>query len=354
MTNMKVYQWAVGIMMCSCLCFFFFYVTTYIQQHSYSSLAYEKSFHEEKTITTLSKAYVYEPGPITITFAGDLMMSGSIADTVATYGVHHPFVYVKEEIQQSDFAVVNLETAITERTESYPKSFHFKMPPHYVEGIKEAGFSLVSLANNHTMDYKEEGILDTINTLEKYELPYVGAGRNKEEAYSAHTVDLKGKTVSFLGFSRVLPSETWYAQEDKPGIASGYQIERMISIIEEEKKKADYVLVYIHWGVERKQTPESYQVHYGKSMIDAGADAIIGAHPHVLQPIEIYNDKPIAYSIGNFLFPSYVSGPTAETGLLHIQLEEEQVSVDWSPYKIENDQIHPLPKEASPYGSIHP
>ncbi|WP_096202803.1 CapA family protein [Bacillus sp. FJAT-45350] len=282
--------------------------------------------------------------PIRIVFAGDLMMSGSIVHTVETHGVDYPFHYVRDEIKEADYAVVNLETAVTTRGESfaYDKQFTFKMPPHYLEGIKNAGFDMVSLANNHTMDYREEGLIDTINYLKEYEIDYIGAGENKTEAYKAHFVDIKGKKVAFLGFSRVLPTGTWYAQENKPGIASGYQLDRMERIIKKTKKKADYVLVYIHWGIERQQTPEQYQVNKGKAMIDAGADAIIGAHPHVLQPIEEYKGKPIAYSLGNFLFPDYVSGPTAETGLLTLVLDGDEVGYEWREYVITNDQIHPV------------
>ncbi|WP_078555377.1 CapA family protein [Bacillus alkalicellulosilyticus] len=294
-----------------------------------------------KEIITHEKEYVDYGSPITIVFAGDLMMSGSVADTVERFGVNYPFEHVEEEIKKADYAVVNLETAVTHREETYGKQFNFKMPPSYLDGVRNAGFDMVSLANNHTMDYREAGLVDTMNYLDEYGLAYIGAGLNKEEAYSAKYVTIKGRSIAFLGFSRVLPTETWYAREDKPGIASGYQLERMLDIIAKEKEIADYVLVYIHWGIERSTYPEPYQIYYGEAMIDAGADAVIGAHPHVLQPIETYNGKPIAYSLGNFLFPNYVTGPTAETGLFTLELDEDKINYQWSSYQIRNDQIWP-------------
>ena len=202
-----------------------------------------------------------------------------------------------------------------------------------------AGFDLVSLANNHTMDYREEGLLDTMKYLREYGIDFVGAGKNSEEAYASHTVVLNDQKVTFLAFSRVLPDVSWYATDTKPGIASGYQEERVIDIIEKEKVDTDYVLVYMHWGIERANRPENYQRDYARKMIDAGADAVIGAHPHVLQGFEFYDGKPIAYSLGNFLFPDYITGPTAETGLLSIIIEDEQVKMKFNPFYIDNDVI---------------
>ncbi|OLO39424.1 capsular biosynthesis protein [Alkalihalophilus pseudofirmus] len=267
------------------------------------------------------------------------MMEMSLKNTINSKGVDYPFVHVKDDILQADYAVANLETAITTTNNSYSKQYNFKSNPKKLEGLVNAGFDLVSLANNHTLDYMEEGLLDTIKYLREYGIDYIGAGKNSEEAYASHEVLLNDQKVKFLAFSRVLPDVSWYATSDKPGIASGYQEERVIDIIEKEKENTDYLLVYMHWGIERASRPEPYQRDYAKKMIDVGADAIIGAHPHVLQGFEFYDGKPIAYSLGNFLFPDYITGPTAETGLLSIIIEDGEVKMKFSPFYIDNDVI---------------
>ncbi|WP_328703102.1 CapA family protein [Alkalihalobacterium elongatum] len=295
----------------------------------------EKPLDEEVVPAFLKK----DLEPIEIIFVGDVMMDMSLKNTINTKGVDYPFQFVKEVIHKADYAVANLETAVTTTNNSFGKQFNFKANPKKLEGLVNAGFDLVSLANNHTMDYREEGLLDTIKYLREYGIDFVGAGKNSEEAYSSHTVVLNDQKITFLAFSRVLPDVSWYATDTKPGIASGYQEERVIEIIEKEKANTDYVLVYMHWGIERANRPENYQRDYARKMIDAGADAVIGAHPHVLQGFEFYDGKPIAYSLGNFLFPDYISGPTAETGLLSIIIEDEQVKMKFNPYYIDNDVI---------------
>ncbi|MDE5413328.1 CapA family protein [Alkalihalobacterium chitinilyticum] len=298
-------------------------------------LGIERPLNEEAVPAFLQK----ELEPIEIIFVGDVMMEWSLKNTINTKGVDYPFQNVKEDIQKADYAVANLETAITTSNNSFGKQYNFKANPIKLEGLVNAGFDLVSLANNHTMDYREEGLLDTIKYLREYGIDFVGAGKNSEEAYASHTVVLNDQKVTFLAFSRVLPDVSWYATDTKPGIASGYQEERVIDIIEKEKVDTDYVLVYMHWGIERANRPENYQRDYARKMIDAGADAVIGAHPHVLQGFEFYDGKPIAYSLGNFLFPDYITGPTAETGLLSIIIEEEQVKMKFNPFYIDNDVI---------------
>ncbi|MEB1808534.1 MAG: CapA family protein [Bacillaceae bacterium] len=298
-------------------------------------LGIERPLSEEAVPAFLQK----ELEPIEIIFVGDVMMEWSLKNTINTKGVDYPFQNVKEDIQKADYAVANLETAITTSNNSFGKQYNFKANPVKLEGLVNAGFDLVSLANNHTMDYREEGLLDTMKYLREYGIDFVGAGKNSEEAYASHTVVLNDQKVTFLAFSRVLPDVSWYATDTKPGIASGYQEERVIDIIEKEKVDTDYVLVYMHWGIERANRPENYQRDYARKMIDAGADAVIGAHPHVLQGFEFYDGKPIAYSLGNFLFPDYITGPTAETGLLSIIIEDEQVKMKFNPFYIDNDVI---------------
>ena len=284
--------------------------------------------------------------PLTIAFVGDVMMEASIERAMQKNGYDYPLLQVKEEVERADYAVVNLETAVTNQTRAYDKLYNFKTGPQSLVALKEAGFDMVTLANNHTMDYREEGLLDTINYLNEVGLPYVGAGKNVEEAYSSHVVQLNGKKIGFVGFSHVLPSLNWYATDKKPGIASGYQLDKMMRTVEIEKKDVDYLFVSIHWGVERNQYPEKYQHQYARAMIDAGADGIIGGHPHVFQGLDFYKGKPIAYSLGNFLFSDHVRGLTAESGLLTLHISDDEIKMQLTPYHIANDQVSTLSVDA--------
>lgn len=282
---------------------------------------------------------------ISIVFAGDTMMDWSIKDTIKTKGPDYPFRYVKEEIEESDYAVVNLETAVTNHTGVFSKEYNFKSDPIALQGLKNAGFDLISLANNHTMDYETKGLLDTMHHIHTYEMSYIGAGSNAKEAYNSKEVVIKGKKFRFLAFSRVLPSTSWVAGERSPGLANGYNLDLLEDIVSRESKLCDYLMVYMHWGKERSKHPEPYQVNYAKTMIDAGADAIVGSHPHVLQGFQYYKGRPIAYSLGNFLFPDYVKGNSAETGLLKINIINGKIGMQFKPYYIKNDMVIKLDSE---------
>lgn len=277
---------------------------------------------------------------IRIIFAGDALMDWSVKETIRKKGPDYPFEYVKDEVRSADYAVVNLETAITHHKEKDTNQlYNFKSDPESLQGLKNAGFNLVTIANNHTLDFKQKGFLDTLKYLEQYDIPYVGGGRNKEEAYRAHAVKIKGKTIKFLAFSRFIPQTYWFAGKDRPGIAEAYHKSSVLPVIKKERKDCDYLLVYLHWGVEKNHRPEPWQRTYAREIIDAGADAIIGSHVHVLQGFEFYKGKPIAYSIGNFLFPDYVRGDKADTGLLNLTLDQGNIEMSFTPYFIYKDQI---------------
>jgi poly-gamma-glutamate capsule biosynthesis protein CapA/YwtB (metallophosphatase superfamily) len=285
-----------------------------------------------------ARAQVQSP-PIRVTFAGDLMLDWSIKNTIKKYGVNYPFKQVKSEVSKSDIAVVNLETAVTTRTIKFPKTYNFKADPSSVTGITNAGFDLVALANNHSEDFRREGLIDTFNALNKYKLPYIGAGKSSAEAYRVKTFTVKGKRISFLAFTGIIPDRSWIAQSKQAGVANGKDLTTILNTIKRENAECDYLFVYLHWGVETSKKPEAYQRQWAKKMIDAGADGVVGSHSHVLQGFEYYKGKPIAYSIGNFLFPDYVKGEKAQTGLLHFDIQSNKIEMAFTPYHIYKDQI---------------
>lgn len=277
---------------------------------------------------------------IRIVYAGDALMDWSVKEAIKKNGPDFPFEFVKKEVSAADYAFVNLETSVTNQTEKDTNQiYNFKSDPISLQGLKNAGFDMVSIANNHVLDFKEKGFLDTLKHLDDAGLKYVGGGRNAKEAYSAKTVEIKGQKIKFLAFSRFIPQTYWFAGNNHPGIAEAYNEKSVLPVIEREREGADYLIVYLHWGVEKNNKPEEWQRTYARKIMDAGADAIVGSHVHVLQGFEFYKGKPIAYSIGNFLFPDYVKGVNADTGLLYLTLQNGKIAMEFRPYFIQANQI---------------
>lgn len=220
-----------------------------------------------------------------------------------------------EHMQNADVFFLNNEFQFTERGTRTPgKEFTFRSNPENVHLLNDLGTDLVSLANNHSFDYGEEGLLDTFDTLNKAGIPYVGAGRDIEEASSTYYYDLDGMRTAFISSTRVeLRELTRGAAENQPGVfrtVDEEQVNFLYSKIREARENADYVIVYIHWGDEFTTAVDAFQTVTGNALIEAGADAVIGDHPHVLQGIRFHQGKPILYSLGNYWFRA-CSGDTA-------------------------------------------
>lgn len=290
---------------------------------------------------------VQEDPEIKLVFSGDTMFDWALRPVVAQKGADFPFQYVKPQIESADYAFVNLETAFTTRSKQAPgQKFWIKSDPATITAIKNTGFDIVSLGNNHSLDYGREGLLDSIVNTEGAGLQYIGVGRNAAEAYAAKEVTIKGKKIKFLSFVRFMPCADWTATNTTPGVAGGYDLNVVTKTIQEQKGDADYLVVYMHWGVEQTNTPAAYQKEYVTKMTEAGANAIVGSHPHWLQGFEYYNGVPVAYSLGNFLFPDYVKGHSAETGVLTLTLKGKDIQMSFSPYVIRGNQIHPIDGQA--------
>ncbi|PEZ02924.1 capsular biosynthesis protein [Bacillus sp. AFS018417] len=284
-----------------------------------------------------------EDPEITLTFSGDTMFDWQLRPVIQSKGADYPFQHVKPEIEKADYSFVNLESAFTTREKKYPgQLFWIKSDPSTLQAIKNTGYDIVNIGNNHTLDYYQDGLLDTISHVEKIGLPYIGAGKNASDAYTAREVTIKGKKFKFISFVRFMPDSAWVATNDKPGVANGYDLNLVTKTIKEQKKDADYMIVYMHWGVEKTNRPADYQKEYVQKMVEAGANAIVGSHPHWLQGFEYYNKVPVAYSLGNFLFPDYVTGHSAETGVLTLKFKGKDVQMSFNPYMIRNNQITPL------------
>ena len=262
-----------------------------------------------------------EDSEIVMVFAGDIYMSDYVLNAYNRHGIDGIVSKeLKNEIIDADIAMANQEFAFSRGgTKASDKQFTFRVDPEYGKAFNEMGLDIVTLANNHSLDYGEEALKDSFLTLDELDIKYVGAGNNIREARETKYFDIKNKTIAYLAASRVIPVTTWNAGENSPGLFTTYDPSSLIEEIKVAREKSDYVVVYVHWGIEKNTRPEAYQRNMAKQYIDAGADLVVGSHPHVLQGIEYYNGKPIVYSLGNFIFYNTIN----QTALLKVTLNDQ-------------------------------
>lgn len=252
---------------------------------------------------------------VVLMLTGDNLLGGRMKEAIARNGKGYPYQKVSYVLRGADLVFGNLECPITD----YPyatrgksagaikqrRDFVFKASPEYSASVlADAGFDVLSLANNHAMDYQGQGLLQTIEELTKYNLIHVGAGRNSREAASARIVVTKGMRIGFLAYSMIVPSQS-AAGSSVAGInAHGKGFSKsMAAAIQQLRAKTDIVVVSYHWGEEGNHTPLQYQREVARQAVDAGAHVVVGHHPHRIQGIEFRKDGVIFYSLGNFLFP---------------------------------------------------
>lgn len=239
----------------------------------------------------------------TMFFTGDVMLQRcmDIYDSQGINGIISE--YLQEEMVDADMTVINNEFPFSNRGSQHPdKQFTFRVDPVYVSALQDMGVDVASLANNHALDFGVDALLDSFTTLEDAGIPYVGAGETRERAEEAIFVEAGDRTVGVLSASRVIPVVEWNIENRQPGLFCTYDSARLVQRIQEIESQCDYVVVFVHWGIERNAMPEEYQRNLAKQYIDAGADLVVGNHSHVPQGIEYYKGVPIVYCLGNFIF----------------------------------------------------
>ena len=261
---------------------------------------------------------------VRLLFAGDVYLSDHVLEAYDAGGIDGVLSQgYQAEIQAADYFVTNEEFPFSTRGTPAPdKQFTFRVHPEKVKLMQEMGIDLVTLANNHALDYGRDAMLDTIDTLDHAGIRHVGAGKNLAEARKPAIVELNGRTFAFIGATRVYPEADWAAGTDSAGMFSAYDGGAALAEeVKEAKQQADYVIAYVHWGIEREEMPNEVQKSIAHRLVDAGADLVVGAHPHVLQGLEYYQGVPIAYSLGNFVFGSSIPS----TALLQADVDDEGI-----------------------------
>lgn len=227
----------------------------------------------------------------------------------------------QSELAAADISVVNNEFVYEDgETPLAGKTYTFGAATENVKLLKIFSADLVTLANNHVYDYGEEGLISTLDTLDDAEIPYVGAGRNLEEASAIKYFVVKGRKIAFVSATEIekFAKYTKEATENSPGVIKTIDTSLFCSVIAEAKANADYVVACVHWGIEGKNDFEAEQRRMAEDYVKAGADVVIGGHPHRLQGVEFIEDTPVAYSLGNFWF----STGTIYTTIAQIRIDE--------------------------------
>jgi poly-gamma-glutamate capsule biosynthesis protein CapA/YwtB (metallophosphatase superfamily) len=284
-------------------------------------------------------------GRVTIAAVGDVMLGGSMAATVRERGADYPFDRTRGILSLADIAIGNLEAPFGTKGIAFKKRFTFLVPPRYAGALRDAGFDAVAMANNHMMDYGAEPLTATLFLLDSLGIAHSGAGLDAARARAPGIVERNGIKAAFLSYSRVHPAQFW-AGRKKPGTAAASEAE-VIADIKAAKQTAALVVVSFHWGAELMDRPKDYQVRLAHAAIDAGADLVLGHHPHVLQGLELYRGKLIAYSLGNFAFGSGSRKCTESIILITEYSGGKLVEVRAVPLCVDNHRVFYQPMPAA-------
>jgi poly-gamma-glutamate synthesis protein (capsule biosynthesis protein) len=282
-------------------------------------------------------------------FAGDIMLDDGPGKTIASGG--DPLAPFAEILRDADFRIGNLECPVATVGKPFDnKIFSFRANPR-VLSVLQNRFDALSLANNHSGDYGQEAFLETMQHLDQAGLRYVGGGRNLKEAHTPLWINQKGMRIALLAYNEFKP-RSFEAGPNWPGIAWSEDSQVIADIKSAKAAGANHVIPFMHWGWEREAEPSERQRTLARKMIDAGASAVVGGHPHVTQGAETYQGKPIIYSLGNFVFDGF-DLPAAKRGwILRLNIDLAGIS-SWDTLLAQIDEAgtpYPLSGSFSPCG----
>jgi len=283
---------------------------------------------------------------VTLAFGGDVHFEG-IVRTKLDANPASVFAPIAKVLKRADLAMVNLETTVSNRGTATPgKAYTFRAPPTAFKALKAGGVDVATIANNHGVDYGMISFLDTLTWAKRAHFPLVGGGHNEAQAYAPYLKTIKGERIAILGATQVIDSNlisSWTAGPGKPGLASAYNVPRLVKAVRSARKVADTVVVYLHYGVEREGCPVSDQIDLARKLTAAGADIVVGSHAHRLQGAGRLGKAMVDYGLGNFVWYSQNSIESITTGVLKISVTGRHINrYDWVPARIVNGSPTPL------------
>lgn len=287
--------------------------------------------------------------PLRIAFVGDVMLAEGPGRAIAAGG--DPLAPFAAVLGEADVRIANLECAVSARDQALAsKRYTFRADPGAMAVLK-GRFDAVSVANNHAGDFGKTAFVDTLDLLAAAGIGRIGGGRNLAEAHAPWWIEHKGLRVAVLGYNEFRPRR-FEADVDVPGVAWGEDVQILADIRAARRAGADAVIPFMHWGLEYDEAPSLRQRTLARRMIDAGATLVVGAHPHVIQPVERYRDGIVAYSLGNFVFDGFDAPEAWQGWLLQIELDKRGL-VAWHTRLAHIDADgtpHPVPGALTPCG----
>lgn len=257
-----------------------------------------------------------QAAPFSLIAVGDIMPGERMNRPIRKYGPEYPFFSLYPLFRRSSIVLGNLETPLAKKAEKEDRNFSYKTDPGNARLLRRTGFNVVNLANNHLLDCGHKGVLETFSALQKHNIKYIGAGEDEKKAHSPAIFQAGKLKIGLLGYYW---NRRTAATEIKPGSAMDTP-EQVKKDIEQLRQKVDRIVVTVHWGIPYERYPSEEDIQKAHFAIDCGADLVIGHHPHIIQPFEIYKNRSVFYSIGNFAFGT--GNSKAESIILGVDFQD--------------------------------
>lgn len=293
----------------------------------------------EPPTTTITTTTTTPPGPVTMVFGGDIHFDGVLGDRLE----RDPASILdglQPALRDADLAVVNLETAIGGSGRPVAKAFNFRASAAALPALTDAGVDVISMANNHGLDFGEEGLAETLDAIDFLGSPVIGIGRDEDDAYRPFTTTINGQRIAVIAATSVLDANlvsSWTATADQPGLASAKRVERLLDEVRAARAEADTVVVFLHWGTEKTFCPNANQRELAPALVFAGADVVVGGHAHRVLGGGYMGNAYVHYGLGNLVFRTS-SADARATGLLRLTVTGRSVDhAEWLPGRIGAD-----------------
>ncbi len=305
----------------------------------------------DTTTTTTTIGPIETPKrTLVVSGTGDVNLDPRFVRSFPSQGYDYAWTGLFGAFLADDLTIVNLECSPSDLGTPWDKPWTFRCDPAALPSMAAAGVDIANLANNHGMDYGFDAMLDGRRNLEAEGIDPVGTGADYDEAYTPVVEEINGWTVAVIGSGGVNPETgSWLARDDRPGMTHGDNTESIAEAIRAADEYADLVLVTAHWGEQGTTRPRAFERRQAEAWIDAGADGVFGHHQHVLQPLEFYNGRPIAWGLGNFVWQAYPP-KSVNTAIAQFVYEPDgRVRACLVPVRIERPG-HPVIQDASMLG----
>jgi poly-gamma-glutamate synthesis protein (capsule biosynthesis protein) len=305
---------------------------------------------------TTSSAPLTPDSPVTLAFGGDVHFEGRLTGLLTTDGL----AALRPVLGGADVALVNLETAITDRGVEQPKIYHFRTTPQALVTLQNAGVDAVSMANNHAVDYGPDGLTDTLAAQAASPIPVVGIGPDATRAFAPAVFDVRGTKVAVIASTQIndYTVHTYPATDAKPGIAGNLDNARLLAAVRAARAAYDVVVVYLHWGSDYTTCPDGAQTSTAAALAKAGADVVVGGHAHRVQGAGWFGRAYVGYGLGNFVWLNTRGPVDAVSGVLTVTVDPVKARAQkgtgpsvvtgaaWTPLLIGDDGV-PRPPAAA-------